>query len=340
MLLLLHFLWRVDVRWAGVAAPDLRAAQRQLAGLGGSLTRSKLAGATALVQSPSSAGAVLQVSDAMGGAAVRIHRTESLGPADEWKDYLGSEHSGGPNAGEARSFRPLLLRRAGRTLYVGSVGEEQAPPEGCSPVWLLDDGESFLLTTAHALHATTRMLLNHIVLSVALQPHVFSFHTPPLGAPREARVVLDYGCGSAVLALAALRLGLAQRAHAVDVYPPALRAAWRNGILTGFDESQLCLWQPYELPATVRAQLALANMLPGPLISVAAEIAARTCPGGTAVLTGFRAGGDAAAVRAAFEPYFEVPREVSYVLEGWVAFICVRSRALVDTQGQAEEAVS
>lgn len=337
MLLLLHLLWRVDVRWAHVAPPDLRAAQRQLAGLGGALTRSELAGATVLVQSPTNAGAVHQVSDAMGDVDVRIHSPESLGPADEWADYLTSEGSGGPGAGGARAFRPLLLRWAGRMLYVGSVGEEQAPPEGCSPIWLLDDGESFLLTTAYALHATTRMLLNHIASSATLQ----SDDAAPPGAPphEKARVVLDYGCGSAVLALAALRLGLAQRAHAVDVSAPALCAARRNAVLSGFNDSQLCLWQPYELPRGVRAQLVLANMLPGPLISVAAEIAARTHPGSTAVLTGFRDGGDSAAVRAAFERYFEVPRAASYALEGWVALVCVRNRVPVDNQGQAEDAV-
>jgi ribosomal protein L11 methylase PrmA len=333
---LLHLLWRVDVRWAAVTPPDLRAAQAQLAGLGGALTRSEIASATVLVQSPTNAGAVHQVSDAMGGAAVRIHSAESFGPADEWADYLGAQRTGG--AGEATAFRPLLIRRAGRMLYIGSVGEEQAPPEGCSPVWLLDDGESFLLTYAHALHATTRMLLQHIVSSATQQlPHVPS---PTAPSKAEAREVLDYGCGSAVLALAALRLGLAQRAHAVDVYPPALRAAWRNGLLTGFDASQLCLWQPYELPHSVRARLVLANMLPGPLISVAAEIAARTSPGGTAVLTGFREGGDAAAVRGAYGRYFEMPAEASYALEGWVAIVCVRNGVTVDSQGQAEDAVS
>jgi len=319
MLPLFYLLWRVDLRWAGPATADFGLAQSRLAELGGALTRTDSRSAFALLPAADAAHAAASLAGACG-TGVCIAGAESCGQAEEWDAYLQEEWRG-------PAFRPLLLRHAGRALYVGSVGEAVALPDGCLPVWLLDDGESFLLTTAHALHATTRMLLGHLAAS------------PPLAARDGQAVVLDYGCGSAVLAIAALRLGLTSTAHAVDVYEPALAAARRNGILCGFDDSQLRLWQPYELPRAVRAHLVLANMLPGPLIAVAAEIAQRVPEGGTAVLTGFRQGGDSDAVRAAYAKYIEVPRTPSYRLTGWVALVCVRHGAPVDAQGQSEEAV-
>lgn len=113
--------------------------------------------------------------------------------------------------------------------------------------------------------------------------------------------VLDYGCGSGILAIAALRLGAA-RAVAVDIDPQALTAtrdnAMRNGVIDQLDI----------LPAGAAPpgafDLVLANILAGPLIDLAPTLAQRLAPGGHAVLSGIL-GNQADAVADAWSEWID-----------------------------------
>jgi ribosomal protein L11 methyltransferase len=114
--------------------------------------------------------------------------------------------------------------------------------------------------------------------------------------------VLDYGCGSGVLALAALRLGAAA-AVGVDHDPQALEASRENARRNGLAE-RLQVYLPGDEPQ-VPADLLLANILAAPLIDLAGELARRVRPGGAILLSGILQE-QAEAVAAAYRPWFEL----------------------------------
>jgi ribosomal protein L11 methyltransferase len=107
---------------------------------------------------------------------------------------------------------------------------------------------------------------------------------------RHFACMLDLGCGTGVLAIAAARALPAARVLASDNDPVALAIARENARLnrvgarietvmaTGFDHPALRLAQPYDL--------VLANVLPGPLIALALAMRRAIRPGGVAVLSG------------------------------------------------------
>ncbi len=101
------------------------------------------------------------------------------------------------------------------------------------------------------------------------------------------RLVVDYGCGSGVLAIAAARLGAGQ-VLAVDYDPQALVAtaenARRNAVA---DRIETCL--PGQLPDSLSADVLVANILSGPLIELATRLVALLSPGGRLVLAGILA---------------------------------------------------
>jgi ribosomal protein L11 methyltransferase len=102
--------------------------------------------------------------------------------------------------------------------------------------------------------------------------------------------ILDYGCGSGVLAIAALALG-ASRAFAVDNDPQALDATHANAVLNGMTD-RLFIGLPEALPPVVVDILA-ANILAGPLIELAPQFAGQVRAGGALVLSGIlEAGGE------------------------------------------------
>ena len=115
----------------------------------------------------------------------------------------------------------------------------------------------------------------------------------------EARVqsgatVLDYGCGSGILAIAALMLG-ARAATGVDVDPAALAAARANAARNAVPARFVGADAP--LPAD--ADLLVANILANPLIVLAPALAAHCRPGGRIALAGILAP-QAPAVAAAY----------------------------------------
>jgi ribosomal protein L11 methyltransferase len=129
--------------------------------------------------------------------------------------------------------------------------------------------------------------------------------------PRDARVV-DYGCGSGVLGIAAARLGAAQ-VHAFDIDPQALIAthdnACKNGLLARLTVHASAL----SLPGG--NDLLLANILAAPLCALSASFAALVRAGGQLVLAGLMEH-EVAEVTGAYAPWFDVARFAAR--DGWV----------------------
>ena len=84
------------------------------------------------------------------------------------------------------------------------------------------------------------------------------------GADLTDQTVLDYGCGSGILAIAAAKLG-ARRAWAVDIDPQALLASDDNAAENGV-EDRIELASPAELPMDLQVDVLLANILAGVLV--------------------------------------------------------------------------
>lgn len=130
--------------------------------------------------------------------------------------------------------------------------------------------------------------------------------------------VLDYGCGSGILALAALALG-ARAAWATDNDPQALLATRANTVLNGVTD-RLEVGAPEDLRAPV-VDVLVANILARPLIELASTFAPRVRPGGHVVLAGIleRQAGE---VSAAYTPYFAGFERAE--VDGWVRLAAVR----------------
>jgi ribosomal protein L11 methyltransferase len=101
------------------------------------------------------------------------------------------------------------------------------------------------------------------------------------------RSVLDYGCGSGVLALAALQLGAA-RVTGIDNDPQALAASRDNAERNGVG-ARLMLLPPEDFTDTP-ADALVANILAGPLAELAPRFARCTLPGAPIALSGILAG--------------------------------------------------
>ena len=97
------------------------------------------------------------------------------------------------------------------------------------------------------------------------------------------QTVIDFGCGSGILAVAALLLG-AKQAIATDHDPQALQATLDNAIKNQV-ESRLEIKQPNQMP-TIQTDILLANILAGTLIQLESLLASHVKPGGQIILSG------------------------------------------------------
>jgi len=107
------------------------------------------------------------------------------------------------------------------------------------------------------------------------------------GLDLQGRTVTDYGCGSGILAIAALKLG-ASSAVGVDNDPQALTASADNAERNGVD-SQLALFLPQDVEVPP-ADVFIANILAGPLGELAPIFAAAAKPGAPFAISGILAG--------------------------------------------------
>lgn len=145
---------------------------------------------------------------------------------------------------------------------------------------------------------------------------------------REYDAVIDYGCGSGILAVAALLMG-ARQVRAIDIDPQALLATRDNATRNAIAESRLTVGDPTELDETTSADLLLANILAGPLIELAPRFARLLRPGAPAVLSGILAL-QAEQVVSAYLPWFE--RVEVCARDEWVRIELRRSNRKADAQ--------
>jgi ribosomal protein L11 methyltransferase len=133
--------------------------------------------------------------------------------------------------------------------------------------------------------------------------------------------VLDYGCGSGILAVAAARLA-AGTVVGTDVDPQAIAASVANAAVNAANARFLL---PDELAAGAFApfDVVVANILTNPLRLLAPALAARVRPGGRIVLSGILES-QAADVIAVYRDWFKI--EVWRADDGWVALEGIRTR--------------
>jgi ribosomal protein L11 methyltransferase len=129
--------------------------------------------------------------------------------------------------------------------------------------------------------------------------------------------VLDYGCGSGILAIAAAKLG-AGRVAGVDIDPQAI-ATSRTNAQANAVAAEFIL--PEGLPDE-RFDVALANILASPLELLAPLLAGRVRAGGHVILSGILEA-QAAGVRAAYQRWFNIDSWES--IEGWTALAGARA---------------
>jgi len=179
----------------------------------------------------------------------------------------------------------------GEHLWVCPVDESPSAPDAI--VVHMDPGMAFGTGT----HATTAMCLRWL-----------GAHSP------ANQAVIDYGCGSSILAVAAHKLG-AVNVTAVDIDPQALQATRENARRNDCDIEVL----PPETLGKRSADLVIANILANPLIELATDLSLRVHAGGYLVLTGILEE-QAEAVMAAYVGWFvfavPVRREEWVLLEG------------------------
>lgn len=184
-------------------------------------------------------------------------------------------------------FQPM---RFGQRLWV--VPSWHSAPEPDAVNMLLDPGLAFGTGT----HPTTALCLEWLD-----------------GQALNGSSVIDFGCGSGILAIAALLLG-ASHATCTDIDPQALDATADNAGRNQIDPARYSLFMPEDLP-TYTHDVVLANILAGPLVQLAPQLTALCRSGGRLVLSGILAE-QADEVRQAYAPHFNLDPTAEH--DGWV----------------------
>ena len=183
-------------------------------------------------------------------------------------------------------FKPMQF---GKGLWI-VPGESEAPAQA-KHVLKLDPGLAFGTGT----HPTTRLCLEWI------DGHDFA-----------GQAVVDYGCGSGVLGIAAAIKG-AGKVICIDNDPQALTATRDNAQRNGVQDAIECLAPEQFGPQT--ADVVLANILAGPLIELAPRLCATLARGGSLALSGIL---EVQAQEVADAYAGTVPNLDKRVVEGWV----------------------
>lgn len=220
---------------------------------------------TALYSGDTNTAPILDaVSKAMGSSLIESVETSNLEDKDWKRVWLDS----------------FKATEVGPSLWV--CPSWQPPPNDDVVNIILDPGLAFGTGT----HATTGLCLNWIA------------RHPPAN-----KTIIDYGCGSGILAIAGLLLG-AQQAFAVDVDHHALTASHTNAVRNRVDHKLTISYPDDESLHTVKAELVIANILASVIIELADTIKQLVAPGGTLLLTGILAD-QSAQVLSMFDHQFD-----------------------------------
>lgn len=210
------------------------------------------------------------------------------------------------------AIEPLAVQPVAEQDWVRATQQQFAPVRISARLWIvpswhavpdpgavnvvLDPGLAFGTGT----HATTQLMLRWLERAV-----------------HGGEAVIDYGCGSGILGIAALKLGAAS-AHAVDVDGQARIAARRNA-----KQNQVRLRvSAGGARAVAPAEIVVANILAGPLLVLAPLLARLTRCGGSLALSGILAD-QAPAVLAAYRQWFDIAETDRQ--EEWVLLSGIRN---------------
>lgn len=185
------------------------------------------------------------------------------------------------------NFHPM---RFGQRLWI--VPSWHAAPEPEAVNLLLDPGLAFGTGT----HPTTALCLEWLD-----------------GQQLEGKRVIDFGCGSGILAIAALLLG-ATHAVGTDIDVQALEASRDNAQRNRIDDQRFDLYLPENMPQQP-AEVVVANILAGPLVSLAPQLAKLVLPGGLIALSGILAE-QTEDILEAYKKYFELDPVANQ--DGWI----------------------
>ncbi|OUR72502.1 ribosomal protein L11 methyltransferase [Methylophaga sp. 41_12_T18] len=187
-------------------------------------------------------GTIDHLSTLMAPATVPSHRVEAVEDKDWEREWMDN-------------FHPISF---GERLWICPSWHTPPQPEAINI--MLDPGLAFGTGT----HPTTALCLNWLDQ-----------------ADVKGKYVIDYGCGSGILAIAAALLG-AKKVIGVDTDPQALEATQANAERNGV---QIDTYFPDDCP-TDQADLLIANILAGPLQSLSELFSQLTKPQAPIVLSG------------------------------------------------------
>jgi len=177
-------------------------------------------------------------------------------------------------------FQPMQF---GRRLWICPSWHQEPDPDAVNI--LLDPGLAFGTGT----HPTTALCLEW------LDEH-----------QQGGELVIDYGCGSGILAIAALKLG-ATHVHAVDLDEQAIQASLDNAEKNSVSD-KLSTYLPdafHKRHNDLQCDLLLANILAGPLVELASQLASLVKMNGQIVLSGILAEQSNKIIQA-YSPWFDL----------------------------------
>lgn len=193
-------------------------------------------------------------------------------------------------------FQPIRISERLHVVPTWHAETHSAPHENAIHL-ILDPGAAF----GTGSHPTTKLCM--LWLEKALSAN-------------QQCAVLDYGCGSGILAIAAMKLG-AVRAVGVDIDPQALDTARYNAALNRVSAEFHSSYYHFDM----QADITVANILANPLIVMAPLLAVRTRAAGRIALSGILAF-QAEEVLQAYRPWFDIALDSRD--EDWVCLAGIR----------------
>ncbi|GGD00230.1 50S ribosomal protein L11 methyltransferase [Halopseudomonas salina] len=228
----------------------------------------------ALFESDTDRDALLASLQSLWQGGLPEHEIEEIADQDWERSWM--EH-----------FHPM---RFGQRLWI--VPSWHAAPEPDAVNLLLDPGLAFGTGT----HPTTALCLEW------------------LDSQRlEEKQLIDFGCGSGILAIAALLLG-AKKATGTDIDVQALEASRDNAQRNQIVDERFALYLPENMPQQP-ADVLVANILAGPLVQLAPQLAQLVKPGGLIALSGILAE-QSEDILAAYRDDFELDPVANR--DGWI----------------------
>ena len=201
---------------------------------------------------------------ALSGSPLPFHKVEILEDKDWEREWM-------------ENFHPMQF---GKRLWICPSWREPVDPNAVN--LMLDPGLAFGTGT----HPTTALCLAWLD-----------------SQDLTDKIVVDYGCGSGILGIAALLLG-AKRVIGVDNDPQALEASAENARRNNIEDGRIELYLPDDSPE-VTADMMIANILAKPLMTLSSKLSQMTKQGGLLVLSGILAE-QAEEVSECYNEWFEM----------------------------------